>query len=216
MSNDTIMHLLRVPVGMLQVNCYVIWNKATRETLIIDPGADAEAIASIITKHDLEPAGILLTHGHVDHIGAIPDLVECWAIPVYVHPGDRPLYESPDNAVPPWLPAVKDLPEPVDTVPAVTGLDFTVIHTPGHTPGGVCYYAAGAATLFAGDTLFQRSVGRTDLPGGDADTLTGSIREHLLQLPPDVTVYPGHGPPTTIGEELRHNPFLDIDPQGAP
>jgi len=131
-----------------------------------------------------------------------------FAIPVYVHPGDAGLYGSPQNALLPWLPAAEGLPKPVGTPPVAAGLICEVLPTPGHTPGGVCYHFAAAGKVFAGDTLFQGSIGRADLPGGDLQSLLRSIQTRLLSLPADTVVYPGHGDPTTIGRERAGNPYL--------
>jgi len=196
-----------LPVGMLAVNCYVVWEKDTRQALIIDAGDEPDQIADFVRDKQLSPVGILQTHAHVDHILGIRGLVDTFSVPVYVHPDDIPLYSSPENALPPWVQAAKDLPEVADSVPTAAGLSFDVIHTPGHTPGGVCYHFADAAVLFSGDTLFQGSVGRTDLMGGDHNKLLASIRGRLFKLPEETKVYPGHGPPTSIGNELRYNPY---------
>lgn len=195
-------------VGMLAVNCHLVWCENGRDALVIDPGDDAADIAAAVAERDLEPIGILLTHAHVDHIRGVPDLVRRFGIPAYVHPADRPLYDSPENALPPWVPAAEGLPVPAGEPPTLAGKPFSVLDTPGHTPGGVCYLFPEDGIVFAGDTLFQGSVGRTDLPGGNAERLLQSIREQLLTLPAATRVYPGHGPPTTIGSEQRSNPFF--------
>ena len=173
---------------------------------IVDPGREGARIAQLLEQRGLEPAGILLTHGHFDHIGAIGELQEKWpALPVYVHPADVPVLTHPLNCFPPDYPAIeapkniadaRSLPEPMRT-----------IETPGHTPGGVCYYLPEEKLLLSGDTLFAGSVGRTDLPGGDMPTLMDSLKK-LTVLPDDTLVIPGHGSHTTIGREKTSNPFL--------
>ncbi len=197
-----------IAVGFLEVNCYLVWADGAESALVIDPGAEPAKIEAALARLGLKPAAVLLTHGHVDHIGAVGALASKHGIPVWVHPDEMKLYRSPANALPPWIPAVQDLPEPAKEIPAVPGLAFSVLETPGHTRGGVCYYFADSAAVFTGDTLFAGSIGRTDLPGGDAATLQRSIRK-LLELPPDTAVFPGHGEPTTIGDEAACNPFIE-------
>ncbi|MCF7853986.1 MAG: MBL fold metallo-hydrolase [Candidatus Pacebacteria bacterium] len=201
----------RIVVGLLQVNCYVAWNDETRDALIIDPGEEPERIAQRIRRLELMPRGILLTHGHVDHIRAVPKLVEAYSCPVMLHANDSSLYHSNDNELPPWLPPAVDLPEPTDVPRDFADLAFDVLHTPGHTPGGCSFYFPRAGLVFSGDTLFQLGVGRTDLCGGDMDTLLRSVRDVLFSLPAETTVYPGHGDATTIGYEKRNNPFVMAD-----
>jgi len=197
-----------LPVGMLAVNCYLVWAPETRQALIIDPGDDPDEVAAAVRQAKLTPKGILLTHAHVDHIRGVAGVAAAFAVPVFVHADDRALYLSPDNALPPWVEAATGLPEPVATPPQLDGVTYTIVHTPGHTPGGVCYYFAESAMLFSGDTLFAGSIGRTDLPGGDFGTLMRSLKTRLASLPADTVVYPGHGPATRIGEEKESNPYL--------
>jgi len=197
-----------VPVGILEVNCHLIWVDDTRKAFVIDPGDDAERIVSRARELSLEPAAVLLTHAHVDHIRGVGGVADELNVPVYLHPDDRALYASPDNALLPWVSAARNLPEPVDAPPEADGLSFEIIHTPGHTPGGVCYHFADSAILFSGDTLFCASIGRTDLAGGDFQSLMRSIKEKLFALPPKTAVHTGHGPPTTIGAEQTSNPFV--------
>lgn len=202
------MEILTLPVGPLQVNCYLVWEPGSRTALVIDPGDDADVVLATAREHELRPAGVLLTHAHVDHIRGVGGVVEELDVPVMLHADDEALYFSPDNALLPWVPAATGLPR-LSAVPGdLDGLGFAVIHTPGHTPGGVCYHFADESVLFSGDTLFQGSIGRTDLPGGDMQSLLASIRQRLLPLPGDTRVYPGHGPPTAMGREARSNPFL--------
>lgn len=202
------LHIETLPVGLLEVNCYVVWPDGGAQCLIIDPGGDGDMVVDTIRQLGLEAAAVLLTHAHVDHIGGVKDVATALSIPVYVHAADRELYLSPANALLPWLPAVTGLPEPVDALPPFDGMGVKEIHTPGHTPGGVCYYVEEADVLFAGDTLFCGSIGRADLPGGEMGTLLESIRAKLLTLPASTVVYPGHGPTTTIGDEKVGNPFV--------
>lgn len=197
------MHLHSLQVGSFEVNCSILDRGG--EAWIVDPGQESERILAVLQEHRLMPAGILLTHAHFDHIGAVGALQKAYpSLPVYVHPADVPAFTHPMNQYPPDYPPV--------TVPAnlkdpreLTWL--TVVETPGHTPGGVSYYLPEEKLLFSGDTLFLGSVGRTDLPGGDPDTLMASLKR-LVALPEETKVIPGHGGSTFIGTEKRINPFL--------
>jgi len=193
-------------VGMLDVNCYFVYIKASKNLYIIDCGSDAQLIIRKAKAFDAENTYLLQTHCHVDHISALGTVKEKLnAKKLYIHPDEVGLYLSPDNHLMPYLPAAKNLPEPdVGYAPE----EVEVIHTPGHTLGGVCLYFKQIPALFTGDTLFQQSVGRTDLPGGDHPTLLKSIKEKLMTLPENLVAFPGHGPSTTIGAEKKHNPYL--------
>ncbi len=194
-----------VPVGMLQTNCYLVFDRENRMLYIIDPGAEPALIAREAGKFDYREAAILLTHAHVDHISAVPEVKKQLGIDkVYLHSGDLELYRSPANAIEPYIPAVPNLPEP-NTIFSAPGLE--IIELPGHTEGGVGFYFPADKVLFSGDTLFAGSVGRTDLPGGSWAKLLNSIRTGLLTLPGDVKVYPGHDCSTTIDRE-KNNPCL--------
>ena len=201
-------HVETLTVGMLAVNCYLVWDTGARDALIIDPGEEAERIVSRVRAHALDVAGVLLTHAHVDHIRAVPGVTSALGVPVYVHPADAQLYAQPENALLPWVAAAEGLPDPTLTLPVAAGLQFELIHTPGHTRGGVCYYFRESGLLFSGDTLFSGSIGRTDLPGGDAESLLAAIARELMPLPDTVRVLPGHGPETTIGHERVANPYV--------
>lgn len=196
----------KLSVGMLDVNCFLIHVKDSDMLYIIDPGSDADKIIAEAKKFTFKNAEILLTHAHVDHIGAVAEVMLAFGIKkIRLHKSDKDLYGSPENHLLPYIPPARGL-------PATTGKfdseDYEVIHTPGHTPGGVCYYFKSLPALFVGDTIFNGSIGRTDFPGGDLNTLIDSIRNKILTLPEDLVLLPGHGPETTVGTESVHNPFL--------
>jgi glyoxylase-like metal-dependent hydrolase (beta-lactamase superfamily II) len=174
----------------------------------VDPGDDGAGIVAECRRRELVVRGVLLTHAHVDHIRGVGAVAAAFGCPVRLSPADLPLYRSPANALPPWLAAAVDLPAP-GTVPAdLPGLAFEILETPGHTPGGGCYFFPEAGVVFTGDTLFAGAIGRADLPGGDHGALLRSIRDRLLPLPDATRVLPGHGAESTIGAERRQNPYL--------
>lgn len=202
------MQIKALPLGPFETNAYLVWN-AAGQAFVIDPGSDSRTLIGSIDREGLTPMAVLLTHAHFDHIGALGDIVERYAVPVVLDPRDRVVYESPANAMEPFFPLHDDLPATQSQPPAdIPELACEMLPTPGHTPGGVSYYFAEAQTLFAGDTLFRGGVGRTDLPGGDWQTLVDSIRNVLFELPDATRVYPGHGPSTTIGAEKAQNPYV--------
>ncbi len=194
-------------VGIFETNCYFVYPKEAGTLYIIDPGGDPEKLLETAASfRNVAQYRILLTHAHVDHISGAGEVAGKLGIPaVFLHPADLDLYRSPENALLPYLPPAQNLP-PTQWPPDME--DFTILTTPGHTPGGVCYYFQSMNALFSGDTLFSGSVGRTDLPGGDYDSLMRSIHEKLLVLPEKLAVFPGHGDQTTIGIEKSFNPYL--------
>ena len=196
-------------VGPLAENCYLLWEDAPapRPGLVVDPGDDFPKIRDFLESESIRPLGVLLTHAHFDHIGALPALTEAYGVPVWCPEADHPLYHSPDNGMPPWYPAVKNLP-PLSSAP-LPEFGFQVLNTPGHSPGSTSYYFPEEGLVLTGDTLFAGSVGRTDLPGGSETVLMHSIRTVLFSLPPKTLVFPGHGPRTTIGIE-RMDPFFGM------
>lgn len=192
-----------VTVGLYEVNCTLAIDGL--DAWVVDPGADEEAIVKAAEAEGTKIAGVLLTHAHFDHIGAIPGIKARFPeAPVYVHPSDEVMFGHPFNRLPPEYPS---FPKPAGVVDARKFPLAEVIETPGHTPGGVCYYFKEDGVLLSGDTLFAGSVGRTDFPGGSMTTLVESLKK--LKALPDLTkVIPGHGPTTTIGEEKGSNPYL--------
>ena len=195
------LHIERVVVGRLEENCYILWNDGEAGAVIVDPGDEAEKIDEQLKAIARRPAAVLLTHGHFDHTGALSHYA---GLPIYLHEDDGFMLNDPTKNVG-WR--FSDFRErPTDTIPvregerfALCGITFEVLHTPGHTPGCVCYLADGEA-LLTGDTLFRHGYGRVDHPGGDIDVLFGSLKR-LLGLPRDYPVYPGHGEGTSVFQE---------------
>ena len=198
-------------VGPFQENAFFLGTSASEEVVLIDPGDEAERLLERVEARGWKPVAIVNTHAHLDHVCAVQPIKERLGIPFHLHPGDLPvLAAAPEHALffgvrPPAVPEVEHALEDGEVL-ELAGLRLEVLHTPGHSPGGVCLRVAGH--LFAGDTLFAGSIGRTDLPGGDHQTLLSSIRERLLCLPDETVVHCGHGPDTTIGQERISNPFL--------
>jgi hydroxyacylglutathione hydrolase len=201
-----------LPVGLLQANCYLVGCQETLQGAVIDPGGDPQVILAAAQRRDLSITHVLNTHGHFDHIDANARIVEATGARLAIHPLDRPLLEASGGAALFGLrghhsPAPNQELHEGDEI-EVGQLRFQVLHTPGHTPGHVSFYEAAHGVLFDGDVLFRRGVGRADLPGGNWEQLLHSIRQILFALPDETVVYSGHGPPTTIGEEKRLNPWL--------
>lgn len=204
-----------VTVGLFQENCYIYACPQTREAVIIDPGDEPEQIVKTIQELKLIPKYILNTHGHIDHISAIDAVSEVYPVPLAIHPADVYMYTDRRTAslFGRRAPLVKRKPDMLlkegDRITIGT-LSLEVLHTPGHTPGGVSFVSRPFC-VFSGDTLFYRGIGRTDLEGGDFQQLIRSIREKLYTLDDDLVVFPGHGQPTTILEEKHENPFVSIE-----
>jgi hydroxyacylglutathione hydrolase len=207
------------PAGSFAANCYLVAPEPGAECVIIDPGEDAAGtIAEIVADHRLKPVAVLLTHGHIDHVWSVAPVCGARGIPAYIHPDDRALLSDPARGLP--LGAGQQLfgglefTEPDDvreladgTVLNLAGLEITVGHAPGHTPGSVVFRSE-PAVMFSGDLLFAGSIGRTDLPGGDTAAMMDSLARVCLTLPDETRVLPGHGPQTTIGVERASNQFL--------
>jgi hydroxyacylglutathione hydrolase len=202
-----------LPVGMLQCNCSIFGDEKTKEAMVIDPGDDLQDIQAVLAKHDWTVKAIVITHAHIDHIGGAAKLNASTGAPVYMNQNDSELARKLDVQAA-WLRMpVPDTPRiDVDArdgdVISVSGTSFHVLHTPGHTQGSVSLFIPQENKLIAGDTLFQGSIGRTDLPGGNSRQILVSIHSKLLTLPDETIVIPGHGSLTTIGREKESNPFL--------
>ena len=205
------MNIETLTVGDFQANCFLV-SGGGQDAIVIDPGDDPDIIATALQNSGLKPVLYLLTHGHVDHISAVAALCSAHPADVAIHEADLSWAFTPENAMPPSYdqPARPERLEPVlhdnDTL-TYAGLSFTVISTPGHTPGSVCIHFEDEQILFTGDTLFSGSIGRTDLPGGDMGQMKESL-SILSQMPDDITIYAGHGPSSTIAFEKQHNIFL--------
>lgn len=204
--------VLRYIVGPVCTNCYLLVNYKTGELLVVDPGDQAQLIEKQIEKTGAKPVAILLTHGHFDHAGAAEALADKYQISIYAHEAERETLEDPGLNLCGMIGEHKvyhaDIFVKDEEVLNLAGFSIRVFFTPGHTIGGCCYYIADEKILFSGDTLFQESVGRTDFPRGSASDLIRAIREKLMPLPDDVTVYTGHDESTLIGYERMHNPYL--------
>jgi hydroxyacylglutathione hydrolase len=199
----------RFELGPIGTNCYVVrTERGASEAVVIDPGADATTLRLELARLGVSVSGILVTHTHYDHIGAVADLAEATSAPVYISELEAPVLANPDAyyqgmGIRPWQAEVTLAgDETID----LAGISFQTTEVPGHSPGHLAFYADGS--LFSGDVLFAGSVGRVDLPYGDWDTLVESIRALLDRFPAETVVYSGHGPPTTLGAERARNPFL--------
>ena len=202
-----------LPVGPLQCNCSIFGDEEKREALVIDPGDDIPEIQAILKRHQLDVGRIVFTHAHFDHIGRASQLKAATGAPTFMHESEMPVWETlPQQAAwmggpPPEQVAIDNFIEEGDTI-SFGGAEFQVLFTPGHSPGSISLYIPSENKIVGGDVLFQGSVGRTDLPGADHQTLLNSLKTRFLPLDDSVTVIPGHGPLTTIGRERQWNPFL--------
>lgn len=214
-----------VPVGLLQCNCSILGDRSTGDAIVVDPGDEVDRILEVIARHKLKVRAIVSTHTHIDHVGGLAALHRATRAPVLIHDADLGLYRSLDVQAqwlgiptPETLP-IRDFLKEGDVL-SWGGFLARVLHTPGHTPGSISLVVESSSRapdearpaeerrLIAGDTLFQGSIGRTDLPGGSYPQIIRSIQEKLLTLPDEIVVYPGHGETTTIGSEREQNPFL--------
>lgn len=206
------------PLWLAGTNCWVIASGPGLPAVVVDAPPDAAGVLALLARHDLIPVALLLTHAHVDHVGAAGAVARSFGLSAYLHPDDEWLAADPLLQ----LKALWGTVPPGDFEPperyehlsdgqtlGLAGIGLTVLHTPGHTPGHCCFWVPQAGALFSGDQLFAGSIGRTDLPGGDHQALMRSMADRVLPLPADTTVFPGHGPTTTLARELETNPFLE-------
>ncbi len=205
------MIIKKLEVGPIMANCFILGCESTKEAVVIDPGDDADRILMELAKSELKVKYLINTHGHFDHVSANKRMKEATGAQIAIHPEDEPMFNELSRSAQMFGLSSENSP-PADILlndgdEIIFGeITLQVIHTPGHSKGGISLYTKGH--LFAGDTLFAGSIGRTDLAGGDYDTLISSIKEKLLIFDEDTIVYTGHGPETTIGNEKRMNPFL--------
>lgn len=205
------MKLYRMPLGALGTNCYIVVDENNQHCLVVDPGGEGERLVALLKEKGLQPEAVILTHGHGDHIGGVQAVVDAFNVPIYINKGDEEFLTNSN------LNLSGAIGQPVkvtgdirfikeDDVIRLGEYSFKVIETPGHTPGGVCFYGEGL--VLAGDSLFLESIGRTDFPGSSYEDLIDSVHHKLFTLPEETVVYPGHGPETTIGHEKTYNPFV--------
>lgn len=204
------MKIENIVVGPLQVNCFIAYDEENLTAMVIDPGDEAGKIIRFIEDRKIIVSHIVCTHAHFDHIGAVQRLKEKTGAPVILHKGDLDIFKRADGQAALWGMRIEQPQEPdmyvLNGDEIIIGRShFTVLHTPGHSPGGICLYGEGF--LFTGDTIFAGSVGRTDFPGGSIAELKSSF-SHLISLPPETRIFPGHGPLTTVKKEKESNFFV--------
>lgn len=211
LSLEAILIIKELVVGPLMANCFICGCSKTKEAVVIDPGGDANTILLSLADSKLKAKYIINTHGHFDHVSANGKMKDATGADILIHPLDAPMLEKLSSNAAFFGVSVENSPpcdqtlEEGDTV-SFGDITLKVIHTPGHTPGGISLYTNGV--VFVGDTLFAGSIGRTDFPGGDFNTLISSIKTKLFKMEDDIRVFSGHGPETSIGTEKRHNPFV--------
>jgi len=217
MASETVeLEVRGVVVGLFRENCWIVGSRRRGEAVVIDPGDEPDEILALARDMGVKITRILASHAHLDHIMAVRDVADATGAPFLLHADDVRIAEAMPNSARTWLnrevlPPPAAAAHPVDGQDVeVAGVTLRVIHTPGHTPGSISLYAAEARLLFSGDTLFRESIGRTDLPGGDMETILASIRERLYTLPDETRVLPGHMQETSIAHERARNPFVRL------
>ncbi|KIL75295.1 MBL fold metallo-hydrolase [Bacillus badius] len=208
------MNWTQLPLGPLQTNCYILSGE-DGECIVFDPGAEGEKLVQWLNENRLQPLAVLLTHAHFDHIGAVEQVRQAFNVPVYLHKEEAEWLTDPSLNGSARFQFGEISSQPADHLLdeeeslTIGRFSFRLFHTPGHSPGSISYFFEEGNAVFAGDTLFMGSIGRTDLPGGNHEQLLQSIHNHLLTLPEEAIVLPGHGPATMIGDEMERNPFLN-------
>lgn len=206
------MRMVRIMVGAIATNCYIVSDENTKKAFIVDPGGSPEKIKNKVAEANLMVEAILLTHGHFDHVMAVDELREFYGVKVYLGEAEKEVITDPTLNVSAMfgkpMATTADVFVKDGEVLQIAGFQIQVIATPGHTKGGVCYYLKEQDVAFSGDTIFQCSVGRTDFPGGSQGELSRSIREKLFVLPEDTQLFPGHGDSTVVSYEKKYNPFV--------
>jgi hydroxyacylglutathione hydrolase len=205
------MIIKRLAVGPLEANVYIVGDEETKQAIVVDPGDEPDRILDEVKSHNLKVESVICTHAHFDHIGAAGDIKKETGAKIFLHKGDLEAYGLVKDQAAFWGYSADDLPEPDDFVEEgdeirVGKLSFKVLHTPGHSRGGICLYGEGI--IITGDTIFEGSVGRTDFPGGSIQELKTSFKR-IIELPEETKIYSGHGPETTVGKEKKYNFFVN-------
>jgi glyoxylase-like metal-dependent hydrolase (beta-lactamase superfamily II) len=205
--------MIKIKVGVLAVNCFIVWDKDTKEAVVIDPGGDAEDVIEIINDDKLDVKYVINTHGHFDHVGADSDVMNAFGAKLAIHASDAPMLENAAAYSSAFGVNAKNQPAPDILLEHGMTMNFgkvaiEILGSPGHTPGGVLLSINDGKAVITGDSIFAGSIGRTDLPGGSYEELMTSLRDRILPMSDETRLFPGHGPETTVGEEKQTNSFL--------